>query len=563
MRNNLTPTPVKPANEVPRQMLYDSNKSVSDRLTVGQPYAESVEERPARLYAQESAEFVGEQPPKVINYNPDVLTCLANLSSDEVFTPPELVNQMLDMLPAELWKNQDARFLDPVTKSGVFLREITKRLNAGLIEQIPDLQTRLNHIFTQQLYGIAITELTSLLARRSVYCAKKANSAYSICTEFDTEQGNILFNRTEHTWHNGKCTYCGASEKEYARDAGLESHAYQFIHTDQPQYLFGKDMKFDVIIGNPPYQLSDAGYSTGSSPIYQLFVEQAKKLNPRYLAMIIPARWFAGGKGLDGFRDTMLNDKRISNLADFPIAADVFPGIKLIGGACYFLWANNHKDDCEVTTYLNGTGDTMKRTLNQFDTFVRFNKAISILDKVMATKQASMSEQVSRQKPFGLRTFVQPTDKGEITLYANKKVGKIEKSAITNGTELLNFWKVFISRGYGEGGETREYPRMITGKPIVAAPVSACTETYIVIGTYSNENEAKNLATYLRTKFARFLVGLRKNTQDITKDRFAFVPAQDFTQSWTDEKLYKKYGLTLEEIAFIESMIRPMELAGE
>ena len=497
---------------------------------------------------------------EIENYNPDVLTCLANLSNDEVFTPPELVNQILDMLPTDLWLNKDAKFLDPVTKSGVFLREIAKRLNAGLAEQIPDQQTRLNHIFKNQLYGIAITELTSLLARRSVYCSKNANGRLSICTEFNDVQGNILFDRIQHTWQNGKCSYCGASQTAYDRDDALETHAYQFIHTDKPQNFFGKNMKFDVIIGNPPYQLSDGGDSTGSSPIYNKFIDQAKKLKPRYLSMIIPSRWFAGGKGLDEFRSVMLNDNRISKLVDFPIAADVFPGIKLIGGACYFLWVRDYQGDCEITTYLNGKADVMRRSLNQFDTFVRFNKAISILCKIKLIKQTNMSEQVSRQKPFGLRTFVQPTNTGEITLYANKKIGKIERSAISNGIELLDSWKVFISRGYGEGGEAREYPRMIMGKPIVAAPISACTETYIVVGAYEDENQAKNLAIYLSTKFVRFLVGLRKNTQDITKDRFSFVPVQDFTESWTDEKLYKKYDLTQEEINFIESMIRPMEL---
>ena len=497
-----------------------------------------------------------------INYNPDVLSCLANLSNDEVFTPPELVNKMLDLLPADLWQNKDAKFLDPVTKSGVFLREIAKRLNEGLKAQIPDQQTRINHIFKHQLYGIAITELTSLLARRSVYCSKFANGQYAIVEGFANPQGNILFNRIEHTWNNqGKCTFCGASQTEYERDAGLETHAYQFIHTEKPQTLFGKDMKFDVIIGNPPYQLSDAGDSTGASPLYHLFVEQAKKLNPRFLSMIIPSRWFAGGKGLDNFRATMLNDNRISHLVDFPIAADVFPSIKLIGGVCFFLWSTEYQGQCAVTTNMNGDSDTSTRQLNQFDTFVHFNKAISILEKITAQTSSFMKSQVSRQKPFGLRTFERPTNKGETTLYANKTVGLIEKSAITNGLELLEKWKVLTSRGYGEGGEAREYPRMMMGKPIVAPPASACTETYIVVGSYENEIEAKYLAGYLRTKFLRFLVGLRKNTQDITQDRFAFVPQLSMLEAWTDEKLYKKYNLTAEEIAFIESMIRPMELA--
>lgn len=498
-----------------------------------------------------------------IQYNPDVLSCLANLSNDEVFTPPDLVNKMLDLLPAELWQNQQAKFLDPVTKSGVFLREIAKRLNEGLKDQIPDQQTRINHIFTQQLYGIAITELTSLLARRSVYCSKTANGQYSICDSFTNTQGNIRYQAIKHTWVSGKCKFCGTNQSGYDRDESLESHAYEFIHTNNPSSIFGKDMKFDVIIGNPPYQLSDAGDSTGSSPIYQLFVEQAKKLNPRNLSMIIPSRWFAGGKGLDNFRETMLNDKQISHLVDFPIAADVFPGIKLIGGVCYFLWSTEYKGHCAVTTNMNGVRDTSTRQLNQFDTFVRFNKAISILEKVMAQTSDFMKNQVSRQKPFGLRTFERPTNKGEITLYANKSIGLIELSAISNGAELLNKWKVLTSRGYGEGGEAREYPRMMMGKPIIAPPASACTETYIVIGSYNSEVEATNLASYARTKFLRFLVGLRKNTQDITQDRFAFVPQLSMMESWSDEKLYAKYGLTQEEIDFIESMIRPMELGDE
>lgn len=492
-----------------------------------------------------------------MNYNPDVLECLANLSNDEVFTPPKVVNNMLDLLPESIWKDKNSTFLDPVCKSGVFLREIAKRLLIGLEEEIPNLQERINHIFTNQLYGIAITELTSLLSRRSVYCSKMANGKYSVTDAFEETDGNIVFTRTEHTWWNGKCRFCGANEKAYDRGDEFETHAYQFIHTLQPERIF--DMRFDVIVGNPPYQLSDAGESTGSSPIYQFFVEEAKNLNPKYLTMIIPSRWFAGGKGLDGFRNTMLKDHRISHLVDYPISADIFPGVKVIGGICYFLWEKNYNGKCQVATRMNGSEDTMERSLDQFDTFVRFNKAISILEKVKSKKYKSMSEKVSRQKPFGLRTFERPSGRGTVTLYANKVTGKIEKSAITASKDIIDKWKVFISMGYGEGGETREYPRMIMGKPIVAAPPSACTETYIVVGTFDNESEAKNLDSFLRTKFVRFLVGLRKNTQHITKDRFAFIPNMTMDKAWTDKKLYSHFGLTEQEIDFIEAMIRPME----
>lgn len=494
-------------------------------------------------------------------YNPDVLTCLANLSSDEVFTPPNIANQMLDLLPQEIWRDPTVTFLDPATKTGIFLRETAKRLMVGLEKEIPDKQKRINHIFTKQLYGIAITEITALLSRRSVYCSKKANGKYSVCEGFGTPDGNILFKRVIHEWEGERCKYCGASLHEYDRDPALESHAYQFIHTENPQEIF--NMRFDVIVGNPPYQLSDAGDSTGSSPIYHIFVEQAMKLMPRYLTMIIPSRWFAGGKNLDDFRDTMLNDRRISTLVDYPIASDVFPGVKIIGGVCYFLWERDYSGDCAITTYMNDMVDTMRRPLDQFDTFVRFNKAISILEKVKSKKYPSMSDQVYTQKPFGLRTFVRPTGRGTITLYANKSVGKIQKSEITSGMDMIDKWKVLTSGGYGEGGEARGYPRMILGKPIVASPPSACTETYIVVGVYDNKEEARNLETYMRTKFLRFLVGLRKNTQHVTKDRFVFVPLLPMTKEWTDKKLYSHFGLSVEEISFIESIVRPMDNGDE
>src|SRR5690606_12009798 len=168
-------------------------------------------------------------------YNPDVLSCLANLSNDEVFTPPNLVNDILDLLPAELWTNPAAKFLDPVSKRGVFLREMAKRLMKGLESHIPDKQERIDHIFTQQIYGIAITDLTALLSRRSVYCSKTANGKYSICETFGDEQGNIRYKMMKHTWQNGRCIYCGANQSEYDRDETLETYAYNFLHTGKPE----------------------------------------------------------------------------------------------------------------------------------------------------------------------------------------------------------------------------------------------------------------------------------------------------------------------------------------
>ena len=500
-----------------------------------------------------------------VNYNPDVLTCLANLSNDEVFTPPELVNQILNMLPTDLWQNKDAKFLDPVTKSGVFLREIAKRLNVGLAGQIPDQQTRLNHIFKNQLYGIAITELTSLLARRSVYCSKNANSRLSICTEFDNGQGNILFDRIQHTWQSRKCIYCGASQEVYDRSDDLESHAYQFIHSDTPQDFFGKDMKFDVIIGNPPYQLSDGGFGKSAAPLYHKFVHQAKKLNPTYLSMIIPSRWFAGGKGLDEFRSEMLNDRRIKVLVDYWDSTDCFPGIDLAGGVCYFLWGKEYNGDCEIMNIHREKIEKSVRPLNEFSTLVRFGVAVTIIKKIKAFGEKDMSNQVSSRKPFGLATNERPTKHGDLTLVWNGGSGLFDSTQINVGVDLIEKWKVITSKvSYDHGGQPdKDGKRRVLSKIEILPPKTICTETYIIAGSFDDETKCKNLVGYLKSKFVRFLISQLSFSQDITKDRFSFVPIQDFTESWTDEKLYKKYGLTAEEIAFIESMIRPMELNDE
>jgi site-specific DNA-methyltransferase (adenine-specific) len=504
--------------------------------------------------------------------NPDVLTCIANLSNDEVFTPPELAGRMLDMLAeawghdhagANLWTDKTVRFLDPFTKSGVFLREITNRLTQGLAQQIPDLQERVDHILTQQVFGIGITRLTSLLARRSVYCSKYANGSHSIATGFASDAGNIWFERTEHTWANGKCAFCGASQAALDRGDALETHAYAFIHTDNIKTrmteLFGGPMQFDVIIGNPPFQLNDGGYGSSAAPIYQLFVEKAFDLDPRYAVFVTPSRWMAGGKGLDSYRAKMLADKRLRNIVDYPKLYEGFPGVKIRGGISYFLWDRQHNGHCAVQTLWDGqpTGPTVARHLDAYDILVRRNEAVPILDKVRAKNEPTLGSRVSSQKPFGLRTFFhgKPDSKrlkNPVKLFGSQKVTWVERSDIPTNAIWIDKWKVLMTRVQGTSAavETK-----FLSKPIVAEPGTACTESYIVAGLFESEAEARHYASYLRTRFVRFLVSLRKPTQDAARGVYGFVPDLPFDQDWTDAKLYKRYGLTLDEIAFIESQV--------
>lgn len=498
------------------------------------------------------------------NYNPDVLTCLANLSNDEVFTPPAVVNSMLDMLPSELWSNPDTRFLDPVSKTGVFLREIAKRLMEGLKELIPDVEERANHIFTKQLYGLAITELTSLISRRSVYCSKFANGRYSVCSAFDDEQGNIRYEPTSHTWQNGRCRYCGASQDVYDRGNDLESHAYKFIHTDNPQKLF-PNMKFDVIIGNPPYQLSDGGNAASARPLYHLFVEQAMKLKPRYLTMIIPARWYAGGKGLDAFRTSMMNNHQIKHLVDFSNSADCFPGVNIAGGVCYFLWERDYNGMCTVT---NVKGDistsSMERRIDEYNFFVRDNTALSIIRKIRRTSNTAMNTMVKSYSYFAIRSYERGEEhiqhKNDVVLLSSNGRGFYPRLQVQDREGILNKYKVVITYAMSGGNKpSSNGDYQVVSSLQILSPNEACTETYLVLGVFNSEDEAKRLCGYVKTKLFRFLLLQALSSIHITKESFCFVPIQDFTEEWTDEKLYAKYRLTDDEIAFIESMIRPME----
>lgn len=498
------------------------------------------------------------------NSKPDILLCLANLSSDEVFTPPKTANDMLDLLPQDLFCNPDAKFLDPACKSGVFLREIVKRLNIGLADIIPNLQERINHIMRHQVFGISVTELTAKITRRTVYCSMNVQLPYCVCQftpheKFGDLEGRIHFRKSGHVYDKkGRCIYCGAKQKEE------ETLAYELIHTESPEEILG--MKFDVIISNPPYQMEDGGFSASARPMYQLFVEQAKKLDPKYIVMIIPARWYAGGKGLDDFREEMINDRHIRVLHDYFNSEDCFSGVDLSGGVCYFLRDRDYEGDCEIINHTGQNTSSMIRPLVDKGShmFIRYNEAIPILQKVQAFNEESFADIVSSRKPFGFATNIYGESLSEtnnIRLYSNKNVqkqpGYVSRKDIKQNTEWIDKYKVYISRAYGERGN---FPYLIIGKPFIGGSGSVCSETYLVIGPFDDKETCKNIISYMTTKFFRFFVLLLKNTQDATSKVYSLVPMQDFSRTWTDSDLYAKYGLTDSEIAFIDSMIRPMKL---
>lgn len=523
-------------------------------------------------------------------YNPDVLSCIANLSNDEVFTPPEVANAMLDLLPQELFENPDTKFLDPACKSGVFLREIAKRLLKGLEPVFPDLQERTDHIFKNQLFGIAITELTSHLSRRSLYCSKTANGNYSV-VHFDTIDGNVRFKNIKHRFKDGKCVFCGAAQSQYDRAADLETHAYEMIHTTKPEEIF--KMKFDVIISNPPYQLTfglEGGNSANAKSIYNLFIEQAIKLNPKYLCMITPSRWMTKtAQGIPAeWVEKMICSNHFEELHDFPDASDCFPGVEIKGGVSYFKYSNSYNDKCRYVYHYPKSDDIQERN-DYLDALgagivIRDPKSYSIIDKIVAiekdyynSESNNFSGIVSPKHFFDSGSILTSNWKGwskerdsitNIKYYVSESFNKvpfgwIKKSDIPKNIDTLPLHKVYIPAAGGSGQDD-----IVLGKPFYGEPNSVCSQTYLVIGYDPinhnfTEEQCKNIITYIKTRFFRYLVSIKKKTQNGPRGVYQFVPMQDFSKTWTDEELYAKYGLTDEEIAFIESMIKPMDLGGD
>lgn len=489
---------------------------------------------------------------------PDILDCLAQLSSDEVPTPPRLAESMFDLLPSEVWGDPTLRWLDPGCKSGVFLREVVRRLLDGLAGWEPDFEKRREHIFRNMVFGAAITEITGDVSRRTVYYSRDASGEHSVIP-FDDAAGNIPFVPARHDFDKSeRCRVCGAPE-DLERGETRENYAYAFLHDAYPTEDMN-EMKFDVIVGNPPYQIDSDG-NTRTKPIYQLFVEKAIEMNPRYVLMITPSRWFAGGLGLEGYRTKMLNDHRLAKVVDYPLSKDCFPGVKIRGGVSYFLWDREHSGGCTVQTIRGDkVGEPMTRNLDDYDVFVRYNEGVAIIEKVRAKAEPTLDQRVSSLVPFGLRAkfrdYVQPGSPGAIELHImGRKIEWIDRDSVTNNVHWVSKWKTLLHAAYGEDNEG---PYSVIANPQVAGPESACTETYLVVRAFETEEEAENLAAFLRTRFARFLIWLRMNTQHVRKELFAFVPDLDWTRRWSDEDLYEKYALTQGEVDVIEANIKEM-----
>lgn len=549
--------------------------------------------------------------------NFDILETITNVGNDEVFTPRKTCDMILDSLPEEVWHNPNYKWLNPATKNGIFEREIAIRLDNGLKDIIPDTEQRRKHILQNMIYSIGQTRFTANVSRRTVYYCSQANrkcdgikaddghyvNGYAIGNGswFDDEEGNIKTPNINHTFVDDKgklmpsscpdaekkkyrCKYCGINGASAYNDVNQrETYAYEFIHFDGDELLkhlqdrfFGgnRNMKFDIIIGNPPYQLSDGGAQASARPIYQLFVQQAISLKPKYISMIMPSRWMTGGKGLDDFRSLMISDKHIRFLNDFPDGKMCFPNNEIKGGVCFFLWNRDEEGKCKIIQHLGDKEMESERFLKEDDTdvFIRDSRLVSIYKKVTAYKGGSFSKIVSPRKPYGLSGDIFK-DSSKYALPPLSKE-KIKNGLIVHGLDehlkrvmryipldyplpkkdLLSGYKLFVARNQGSGvfGET-------LSEPIIGGPNELCTETYVVFGPFKTENEARNCYEYVKTKFFRAVLGIRKLDQNASQSVYGFIPLLNFDKKWTDKELYDLFDLTSEEREFIETNVKEMK----
>lgn len=506
--------------------------------------------------------------PSDYEFATDILALLNGLrpaaDNANVYTPVKVVKQMLDILPKSLWARKDVKFLDPVCKSGVFLREITKRLvdahikdDGGDLRKIrgKDRLPYIQYVLANQIYGITTTEEAAKVSRRTIYGSQNALSKFSLSENlFNDAQGNIRY--LECASNNNKIIY-----------PFLEKSI-----TD----IFGEDMQFDVIIGNPPYQDEGGSGGNNDASIYQLFCEKSTALAPKFSSFIIPARWFAAGREnlIGNFRKYMLTSGRIKKLVTFADAGDCFPNIELKGGCCYYLEDRNYNGNCNYELIKAGKVDKLQRNLNEFDVLIREPLFAQIVRKVNQVRihegAGTVDSIISSDTPFGIPSNPRTSKKNPFEVSNamqgafntqlfhiennDRKVEYVKSTDITKNANDIAFDKVFIPGGYGAG---ESFPHQILGEPEIAPQNSVCSQSYLY-AKFENSTHAKNFVSYLKTRFFRALVGAIKITQSAPNRVYRFVPLQDFSRPWTDEQLYEKYEITEEEQKFIESMIKPM-----
>ena len=442
---------------------------------------------------------------------------------------------------------EDARILEINSKSGLYPLYMAysiyrTRVAASLfsVSSIEDEQRIWDKVVAENIFVICKTPMAKSITKRTLIGFRKAK----VNTRYFEDLINQIKNKPEN----------------FVAKVAKGSSYWKAIDND--------NMKFNAIVGNPPYQVMDGGAGVSAKPVYNLFVEIAKLIKPDYISMIMPSRWFAGGKGLDSFREEMLSDKRLSHIFDFINAKDCFPTASIGGGVNYILWNAKHCSDCSITTIQGDMRDTETRPLNQFSVFIRYNAAIHIVNKCKSEK--NFDSIVNTRNPFGLSSNVRGEKSGELRLISSAGISWLPKSAVPSSNTLLSKYKILMSKVTAEhaGEPDRNGQFKIVSRTEVVGPNDVCTDSYLIIGESEHKSVVENEYKYIQTRFARFLLMLAVSSINLSPDKFQFVPLQDFTEDsdidWNkpipdiDKQLYKKYNLTKEEIEFIEKMIKPM-----
>lgn len=491
------------------------------------------------------------------NKTPNRLDCLASLSNDKIITPSPLAYIMNNILPYNFWSNPEHKILNISTKSGNILKHSFDRFFHGLQDYEPDKNKRTKHIIDNMLYGIALDKITAYTSRKTLYGDKDII-------------GNIFYQPCSHVWddNKGKCIICDAPCNN------SNNISFPFLYMSLKEI---SDMKFDAIIANPPYQINTGSDSINAPAIYHLFIEKAIKISKKVI-MITPTKLYNGGmgKGLQNFRKKMLNDPKISKIIDYPDSKKVFEEVSISGGVSIFFRDEEHNGvGCEIIP----EGDTSRavvRPLNQFSVFVRDNKSVPIIEKIKKanTTNKYLDKKINARNIFDIETHdfknisVSPKNiEGieEICIYHQKRnntnKGWIDKDKVAQKNQdrhnKIYDWKV-LTKLVGSVKADQQNTRSVTSIPFIVGPLSCCSATYLVAGTFSTEEEAKRYCAYLKTKFVRFLIAQSAITHLISRERYLFVPDLPMDRQWTDAELYDWAGFTEKEINHIESQIKEM-----